>query len=130
MVDLDRRIVKLAICIILTVSLAFVRISAIIVMLFLGLVGFQAFTQHAHGSGDAVTTAHADHDADVEHAQKHSSGHAGHDSSCWAHATCSPAAAASMNGPNRVDMPHQVATIEVLDYSSYSFSPSSPPPRA
>lgn len=116
----------------LTVSLAFVRFSVVIVMLFLGWVGFQALTQHAHVSDDAVTAAHADHDADVDvgDAQKHSSGHAGHDSNCWAHATCSPANAASMTGLYRIDMLHQVVTIDALDYKSRSFPPSSPPPRA
>jgi hypothetical protein len=116
----------------LTAGLAFVRISALIILLFLGLVGYQASTQHASFSDGAISETHLSHtaDHDVDHGQSQGGGHAEHDSNCWAHATCSPATVASMNSPNRVDMMHDVAAIDVLDYRSRTFPPSSPPPRA
>ena len=116
----------------LTAGLAFVRISALIVLLFQGLVGYQVSAQHALVSDDAIAETHLGHpaDHDVDHGQSRGGGHSEHDSYCWAHATCSPATVVSMSDPDQVDVLHQVVATDVLDYRSRSFPPSSPPPRA
>lgn len=97
-------------------------------MAWLALAAIQPLTSAAaavdvqvYNAGEFVQASVMDHAEQGEHQ--------GHQSHCWAHATCSPAfATASVHIQVTATLPKR-AVSDDLDYGSLAFPPTAPPPR-
>ncbi len=108
------------------------RVLGLVMLAWLALVGYQALTLHVHDAGGMIGIAHLDHQASEADEQKdgQNGGHAGHNTNCWAHATCSPVSTATVDHTFRAETFSEVMAFDVIDYHSPAFPPVSPPPRA
>jgi hypothetical protein len=132
MLDFMMAITELLLRATLPEGLASMRLLACLVLLWAGLVGYQALAQHADATDSATEMSHLDHSTlpDAEPSEHGGSQHGEHGSNCWTHATCSPPAIASIQGIEYVDSYQSDVAMLSLIYDSRTFPPSSPPPRA
>ncbi len=113
-------------------SFIFMRVIGFCVLALLAVVGYQAMELHAHDMDVPAGVSDVDHEA-AQNSARHDDkggGHAGHNSNCWAHATCSPVSVTAVNQSITQGHPINPTSSSVIDYRSVTFPPTAPPPRA
>lgn len=119
-------------CVKLPGSLIFMRVYGFCILALLALVGYQAMELHAHDTNTLAGVSQVDHQTVQDAARHHEQrgGHADHTSNCWAHATCSPVSVAAIDQAITPEHALEPRSRSVIDYSSVTFTPTAPPPRA